>query len=73
MCVLMPTRNEAGNVAPLLDRLGPALAGMDGEVPGGEPVAVQLRVPDSQQDLDEHTAAMAPLEPEGAHQQRVRD
>src|SRR5262249_11678818 len=42
MCVLMPTRNEAGNVAPLLDRLGPALAGMDGEVPGGEPVAVQL-------------------------------
>jgi len=28
---------------------------------------------DSQQDLDEHTAAMAPLEPEGAHQQRVRD
>lgn len=27
---------------------------------------------DSQQDLDEHTVAMAPLEEEGKHQQRVR-
>lgn len=26
----------------------------------------------SQQDLDEHTAAMAPLAPEGEHQQKVR-
>ena len=27
---------------------------------------------ESQQDLDEHTAAMAPYEPEGAHHQKVR-
>lgn len=32
VCVLVPTRNEAGNVAPLLDRLAPVLTGMGGEV-----------------------------------------
>jgi dolichol-phosphate mannosyltransferase len=32
VCVLVPTRNEAGNVAPLLARLGPVLAGIGGEV-----------------------------------------
>jgi len=32
VCVLVPTRNEAGNVAPLLARLGPVLARMNGEV-----------------------------------------
>lgn len=32
VCVLVPTRDEAVNVAPLLDRLVPVLAGMGGEV-----------------------------------------
>src|SRR6516162_10305841 len=32
VCVLVPTRNEAGNVGPLLARLGPVLAGLGGEV-----------------------------------------
>jgi hypothetical protein len=32
VCVLVPTRNEADNVVPLLDRLEPVLAGMGGEV-----------------------------------------
>ena len=32
VCVLVPTRNEAGNVGPLLTRLGPVLAGLGGEV-----------------------------------------
>jgi glycosyltransferase involved in cell wall biosynthesis len=32
VCVLVPTRNEAVNVVPLLDRLDPVLAGMGGEV-----------------------------------------
>src|SRR5215213_4577012 len=32
VCVLVPTRNEAGNVAPLVARLGAALAGVDAEV-----------------------------------------
>jgi glycosyltransferase involved in cell wall biosynthesis len=32
VCVLVPTRNEAGNVAPLLDRLGPALRERDARV-----------------------------------------
>jgi dolichol-phosphate mannosyltransferase len=32
VCVLVPTRNEAGNVARLLARLGPVLAGLGGEV-----------------------------------------
>ena len=32
VCVLVPTRNEAGNIAALLDRLGPAVAQLDGEV-----------------------------------------
>ena len=43
-CVLVPTRNEAGNVGPLLARLGPVLAGLGGEV---------LFVDDS----DDHTPA----------------
>ena len=30
--VVVPTRNEAGNVGPLLGRLGPVLASMGGEV-----------------------------------------
>jgi dolichol-phosphate mannosyltransferase len=44
VCVLVPTRNEAGNVGPLLARLGPVLAGLGGEV---------LFVDDS----DDHTPA----------------
>lgn len=32
VCVLVPTRNEAGNVGPLLARLEPVMAGIDGEV-----------------------------------------
>jgi dolichol-phosphate mannosyltransferase len=32
VCTLVPTRDEAVNVAPLLDRLVPVLAGMGGEV-----------------------------------------
>jgi dolichol-phosphate mannosyltransferase len=32
VCVLVPTRNEAGNIAALLERLGPAVAWLDGEV-----------------------------------------
>jgi dolichol-phosphate mannosyltransferase len=44
VCVLVPTRNEAGNVGPLLTRLGPVLAGLGGEV---------LFVDDS----DDHTPA----------------
>jgi energy-coupling factor transporter ATP-binding protein EcfA2 len=44
VCVLVPTRNEAGNVGPLLARLGPVLAGLGGEV---------LFVDDS----DDHTRA----------------
>jgi dolichol-phosphate mannosyltransferase len=32
VCVLVPTRNEAGNIAALLARLGPAVAMLDGEV-----------------------------------------
>jgi glycosyltransferase involved in cell wall biosynthesis len=32
VCVLVPTRNEAGNVGPLVARLGPVLAGLGGEV-----------------------------------------
>ena len=31
-CVIVPTRNERGNVAPLIDRLGRALAGHDAEI-----------------------------------------
>jgi dolichol-phosphate mannosyltransferase len=31
LCVLVPTRNEAGNVTPLVDRLTAALAGIDAE------------------------------------------
>ena len=44
VCVLVPTRNEAGNVGPLVARLGPVLAGLGGEV---------LFVDDS----DDHTPA----------------
>jgi putative flippase GtrA len=44
VCVLVPTRNEAGNVGPLMARLGPVLAGLGGEV---------LFVDDS----DDHTPA----------------
>jgi putative flippase GtrA len=33
VCVPVPTRNEAGNVGPLVARLGPVLAGLGGEVP----------------------------------------
>jgi len=32
VCVVVPTRNEAGNVGPLMARLGPVLAGLGGEV-----------------------------------------
>ena len=32
VCVIVPTRNERGNVAPLIDRLGRALAGHDAEI-----------------------------------------
>src|SRR5262249_57755004 len=32
VCVLVPTRDEAGNVGPLVARLGPVLAGLGGEV-----------------------------------------
>src|SRR5215472_12684286 len=32
VCVLVPTRNEAGNAGPLVARLGPVLAGLGGEV-----------------------------------------
>jgi dolichol-phosphate mannosyltransferase len=45
VCVLVPTRNEAGNVGPLVARLGPVLAGLGGEV---------LFVDDS----DDHTPAV---------------
>jgi dolichol-phosphate mannosyltransferase len=44
VCVLVPTRHEAGNVGPLVARLGPVLAGLGGEV---------LFVDDS----DDHTPA----------------
>src|SRR5262245_42829446 len=44
VCVLVPTRNEAGNVGPLVARLGPVLEGLGGEV---------LFVDDS----DDHTPA----------------
>ena len=44
VCVLVPTRNEAGNVGSLVARLGPVLAGLGGEV---------LFVDDS----DDHTPA----------------
>jgi hypothetical protein len=44
VCVLVPTRNEAGNAGPLVARLGPVLAGLGGEV---------LFVDDS----DDHTPA----------------
>jgi energy-coupling factor transporter ATP-binding protein EcfA2 len=32
VCVLVATRDEAGNVGPLVARLGPVLAGLGGEV-----------------------------------------
>src|SRR5262252_5381357 len=44
VCVLVPTRNEAGNVGPLVARLSPVLAALGGEV---------LFVDDS----DDHTSA----------------
>jgi dolichol-phosphate mannosyltransferase len=32
LCAVVPTRNEAGNVAPVIDRLGRALAGVTSEI-----------------------------------------
>jgi len=50
VCVLVPTRNEAGNVGPLVARLGPALAALGGEV---------LFVDDSDDDTPAALAAAA--------------
>ena len=50
VCVLVPTRDEAGNVGPLVARLGPVLAGLGGEV---------LFVDDSDDDTPAAVAAAA--------------
>jgi dolichol-phosphate mannosyltransferase len=54
--VVVPTRNEAGNVAPLLDRLGPALAGRPAEV---------IFVDDSDDETPAHVRSSGERGPDG--------